>query len=88
MERFFEKANINNLDAAELEAFRDGDGINVNRAACQFSDAIIIGSETIDTSVDYLSVAQDKPVLPLQPDADFLPTYLEFYHSLDAVEVA
>ena len=85
--RFFEKANINNLDSAELEAFRDGDGINVNRAACQFSDAIIIGSESVDTSVDYLTVVQDKPILPLQPESDFLPTYLEFYHSLQGEEV-
>ena len=66
----------------------DGDSINVNRAACKFADAIIIGSETVDTTVDYLSVSQDKPVLPLQPEADFLPTYLEFYHSLETEEVA
>jgi starch synthase len=86
--RFFEKANINGLDASELEVFRDGDGVNMNRGACQYSDAIIIGSETLDLSVDYLSDAQEKPVLPfMDSNSDYLPTYLDFYQSLMTEEV-
>jgi starch synthase len=86
--RFFEKANINGLESEELEVFRDGDGVNMNRGACQFSDAIIIGSETLDLSVDYLSDAQEKPVLPfMDSNSDYLPTYLEFYQSLMTEDV-
>ncbi len=80
--RFFQKANINNLPAKELEIFRDGDGLNLDRGAAKFADALIIGSEQVDTSVDYLSVAQDKPVLSPMDENDFLPVYLDLYHSL------
>ena len=51
------------------------------------ADAVIIGSETLDTNVDYLSVAQDKPVLPWKNDEELLPAYLEFFKSLTEEEV-
>jgi hypothetical protein len=60
--------------------------LNINRGACHFADGIIHGSESLDTSVDYLSVAQDKPVLPfLSSDTpDFLPAYMDFFQNLTA----
>ena len=45
-------------------------------------DAVIIGSESLDTSVPYLSLAGEKPVLPWQPAEEALPGYLEFLKSL------
>jgi starch synthase len=87
-ERFFQKANINNLSTGDLDPFRDGDGVSMHKGACHFSDGIIIGSESIDTSVDYLSVAQDKPVLSYSGAEDFAPTYLEFYKNLIETAVA
>lgn len=87
-EHFFKKANINNLSKKDLEPYRDGDGLSLHKGACHFSDAIIIGSESVDNSVDYLSVIQDKPVLQACGMDEFLPAYLEFFKNLTEVEVA
>ncbi|MBK8192125.1 MAG: glycogen/starch synthase [Lewinellaceae bacterium] len=86
-ERFMSKAAINNLTKANLAAYQEGEGISMHKGAASYSDAIIIGSETQDTSVDYLSVAQDKPVLPWKNDEELLSAYLEFFKSLTEAEV-
>ncbi|MBK6932101.1 MAG: glycogen/starch synthase [Saprospirales bacterium] len=87
-DRFFEKAAINNLSKQDLEAFRDSDGISMHKGACAFADAIAIGSESVDTSVDYLSVAQDKPVLPWKGEDAFQASALEFLRQLTEAEVS
>lgn len=81
-ERFFQKAAINNLTKKHLEPYRDGEGVSMHKGAAHYADAVIIGSESLDTSVPYLSVASDKPVLPWQPADEALPGYLEFFRSL------
>lgn len=87
-EHFLQKAAINNLTKNDLAAYRDGDDISVHKGACAYADAIIIGSEAVDASVDYLSVAQDKPVLPYKGEEEMLPAHLEFLRSLTEAEVA
>ncbi|TNE54280.1 MAG: starch synthase [Bacteroidetes bacterium] len=87
-DRFFKKAAINNLSEADLEAYRNGDGISMEKGACTFADAIAIGSESVDANVDYLSVAQDKPVLPWAGEESFLEDSLEFYRQLNEAEVS
>jgi hypothetical protein len=54
----------------------------MHKGAAHYADAVIIGSESLDTSVPYLSVAGDKPVLPWQPVDEALPGYLEFFKTL------
>ena len=89
-EHFFSKAAINNLNESDLEPFRDGDGLSMHKGACAYADAIAIGSDLVDTSVDYLSVAQDKPILPWNDQGDevFLNDYLEFFRQLTEAEVS
>jgi len=87
-EHFFNKAAINNLSKKDLEAFRDGDGISLHKGAAHFSDGVIIGSESLDTSVDYLSVAQDKPVLPWKSDEELSGALVEFLRSMAVAEMA
>ncbi len=87
-EQFFEKAAINNLSKEDLAAYRDGEGFSINKGACTYADAIVIGSETLDTSVDYLSVAQDKPVLPWKSVEEYQSASLEFFRQLTEAEVS
>jgi starch synthase len=86
-ERFFQKAAINNLSKNDLAAYIDGDSISMHKGACAYSDAIMLGSKTIDTNVEYLSV-EDKPVLPLKEGDEFLPACAEFFRNLLEVEVS
>lgn len=81
-ERFLEKAAINNLPKKHLDPFRDGDGISMHKGAAHYADAVIIGSENMDTSVPHLSSTDEKPVLPWQPDEQALRGYLEFFKTL------
>jgi starch synthase len=87
-DRFFEKSAINNMSQADLEAYRDGDGLSMHKGACHFADAVIVGSEQIDAGVDYLSVTQDKPVLPWKGEEGFRENYLEFLRQLSEAEVS
>lgn len=86
-ERFMQKAAINNLSKNNLAAFVDNSGISMHKGAATYSDAIIIGSELLDINVDYLSVAQDKPVLPWKGEEEVLQAHLEFFKSLTEAEV-
>ena len=86
--RFFEKAAINNLTEADMEAFRDGDGLSLHRGGATFADAIIAGSESIDMDVDYLAAMADKPKLPWKSEEEFLNANLEFFKSLTEAEVS
>ena len=86
-EHFFQKAAINNLSKKDLAPFRDGDGVSMYKGVAHFADAIIVGSETLDTSVEHLSVASTKPVLPWAPQEEAFPAYLEFFRSLIEAEV-
>lgn len=87
-ERFFQKAAINNLSLGDLEPFRDGDGLSMHKGAAAFADALIVGSAEIEPNVDYLSVAQDKPVLPFKNEDEMLQAYLEFFRTLTEAEVS
>ncbi len=86
-EHFFKKAAINNLSKKDLSAFSDGDGISMHKGAAHFADALIIGSESLDASVEHLSVAGNKPVQPWLPAEEAYPAYLDFFRSLTETEV-
>jgi starch synthase len=86
-ERFVQKAAINNLSKKDLAAYQDGDSVSMHKGAAHYSDGIIVGSESLDTSVEYLSVAGNKPVLPWHSEAEFLPAHVEFFRSLAEAEV-
>lgn len=79
-ERFARKATINNLSEKDIAPFLSEDGIaSVHRGACYFSDAVVVGSENIDTDVDYLA---DKQVLPWQGAEAYISATIEFLKSL------
>jgi len=82
-ERFFAKAAINNLKESDLESFRNPDGTaSIHRGASTFSDCVIIGSETTDASVDYLSTENGKTVQVWQSEEAFLPNTLDTFRTL------
>jgi len=80
-ERFLQKAAINNLSVNDLEAYRDGDGISVHKGAAAFSDAVILGSESLNESVDAFNT-QGKPVLRWTTEQEVLQGHVEFLRSL------
>lgn len=84
---FIDKASINNLEADDLSAYLNGDGITLHKGACAFSDAIIKGSEEMGNSVEKALVGLKKPVLEFKGEEEYLSSYLEFYNSVLEQEV-
>ncbi len=86
-DRLLQKGAINNLTKKDLAPFQDGDEVSMHKGAAHYADVLIVGSETIDSSVDYLSVAQNKPVLQWKNPEEMPAATLEFIKSLAEVEV-
>jgi starch synthase len=86
-ERFLQKAAINNLTKEDLAAYIDGDAISMHKGACAYSDGMMIGSEMMDTSVDYLSESEDKVIMPWKDSDELLSATSEFLRNLLEAEV-
>jgi starch synthase len=86
-ENFFLKAAINNLNAQDLDAYQNGDGITLHKGAIAFADGVVIGSPSLSDTAQATLANTDKPVLEFSEDAA-LPGIVEFYNSLMAEEVA
>ena len=82
-EHFFQKAAINNLSKNDLAAYADGEQtVSMHKGACAFADGIVIGSETVDMNVEYLSVTQDKPIARWQGEDAWQQSHLELFRNL------
>ncbi len=77
---FEEKATINNLSDADLDAFRKNDGIYLHDGAIAYADAIIKNDDLSKELTDTIT-ASGKPVITTEGE-DYLTDYLEFYASL------
>ncbi len=86
-DQFFSKATINNLDAADMVPYQDGEAVTLHKGAVTYSDAFIKGSENLTEAVTEEIANQDKPILDFQAEGEYLPAYLDFYHSLLEQEV-
>jgi starch synthase len=82
-ERFFAKAAINNLKEGDLDVFRNPDGsASIHRGASAYSDAIIIGSESFDANVDYLTAGNAKIVQLWDTEETFFSNTLATFNAL------
>ena len=79
---FLSKAAINNLEADQLTAYQNGKGINLDKGAVNYADAIIQGSEKIENTVSKTINTLDKPHLSFVKDDGYLSEYLDFYKEL------
>ena len=80
--QFAEKASINNLEEKDLAAYTKDDSFSLLNGAVESSDAIILGSDSLEESVVSELTLSGKPILSHPEEEDFLPTYLDFYKSL------
>lgn len=88
-DQFAVKASINNLTEADLGAYQNGTGVNLNKGAVKYADAIILGSDDPPSGLVKLLEEQDKPILkaPASEEGDYLSAYIEFYNTLLEEEV-
>jgi starch synthase len=81
---FLSKASINALTEEDLATYKTDGKIRVHNGAANFSDALIIGSESLAGEATEALKESGKPVLEFV-DTDpkvYLPAYMEFFKSL------
>ncbi|WP_298954974.1 glycogen/starch synthase [uncultured Nonlabens sp.] len=75
-----EKLQYDALDDEALEEFEDPTYVNLMKSAIKYSDAVIKGSEELDSEIDeYIDGQVDKPVLKYYSPEEFADAYEEFY---------
>jgi len=79
---FFQKAAINNMEDSELKEYKGKAGIALHDGASKLSDAVILGSESLNGNVTKKLKEWGVPVLGFQAEEDYLKAYLEFYNTL------
>ncbi|MBN1338086.1 MAG: glycogen/starch synthase [Bacteroidales bacterium] len=79
---FAKKIKMDGITNKDLAAYKEPTYVNIIKAAIDFSDAIIHGSEKIHPElVDYLK-SKSIPVLTVQPDDNYISVYNDFYEEL------
>ncbi|WP_124979296.1 glycogen/starch synthase [Nonlabens xiamenensis] len=78
-EDMIEKLQFDALDEGVLEHFKEPTYNNLMMSAVKYSDAIIKGSEELDSTIENYIDKQEKPVLKYYPPEEFADAYEEFY---------
>ncbi len=85
--QFLAKASINNLEASDLDAFKEGDKVVLDKGAAAFADAIVCGSQELSGDVTKVLEGLDKPILEFKSEEEYLASTVEFYNTLLEEEV-
>lgn len=79
-DEMIEKLQYDALDDEALEEFEDPTYVNLMKSAIKYSDAIIKGSEELDSEIEeYIDGQVDKPILKYYSPEEFADAYEEFY---------
>ena len=77
--KMIEKIKFDNIDEASIKALETPTYNNIMKVAVDYSDALIVGSETIPAELDDYLKNCEKPVLDYQHPEEFAEAYTEFY---------
>lgn len=83
-DKFLDIAAINDLESEDLEVYKDGDKIDINKGSFMFSDVVIMGSETSEEAVKgMIEEGNGIEVIPYEEDiSDLLTQHFELYNKL------
>ncbi len=76
---FAGKIKMEGIEDADLKHYEKGNFVNINKAAIDNADAIIIGSEKINKEVEEYLKKSGKPHLEFHPEETYVEAYNKFY---------
>lgn len=80
---FFTKASINNLKPEDLEKYKTGDAVSLDKGAIYYSDGVIEGSVDLDTSVkEEIKSSGDKPKVEFNEEINLASASALLYSEL------
>jgi len=66
----------------DLKHFKKPDYLSLMKSAIDLSDGLIIASPQINSDIEAYIGQLGKPILPLQPEDNFIDTYNQFYEKI------
>jgi starch synthase len=78
-EKLTDKLKFDGFSDDDLEFLGTPDFVNINKAAIKLSDAVIQGSEKIDTNIEGYLKETGTLSLDYQPEESYIAAYSEFY---------
>jgi len=79
---FGKKIKLEGITNKDLAHYKDPDYVSISKAAVDYSDAIIYGSENINADIKKYAKDADKPTLDFQSDESYIEAYSDFYDKL------
>ena len=79
---FAGKMKMEGLVDNDLKHYKDGNFVNINKAAIDSADGIIIGSEKINPEIEEYLIASGKPYLKFQSEETYIEAYNKFYDEI------
>jgi len=76
-----DKIKFDNIDEAAVETLAEPSYNNIMKVAIDYSDALIVGSETIPSELEEHLKESDKPTLEYHTLETFAEAYTEFYNT-------
>lgn len=70
------------ITGEELNIIKDPTYVNLNKLAINMSDAVIIGSDTINTDIKKYININDKPLLQYYDGDNYVDIYSDFYNKI------
>lgn len=79
---FADKLRFDGIDGESLKLVKTPDFVNVSKLAIKYSDAVIVGSEEINSELQKHIRSLNKPVLEFQDESKYIDAYNDFYDTL------
>ena len=78
------KSSMDEISDEHMSSYADSSFEGISKAAIEWSDGIIIGSENVSSDVIDFAKSLDKPVLDYVGPEEFVDVYSEFYDQIMA----
>ncbi len=79
---FAKKLMLEGITEDDLKHYKNGNYVNLMKAAIDFSDALILGNENINPEVMTYLKDSGKPYLEYHPEETYVDAYNEFYDGI------
>ena len=79
---FDKKVKLPGITTKDLKYYKNPNYLNLTKAAIDFSDGIIIGSEKINPEIEKYLKTCKKPILEYQPSDNYAEVYNDFYDTI------
>lgn len=79
---FDKKVKLPGITTKDLKYYKNPNYLNLTKAAIDFSDGIIIGSEKINPEIEKYLKTCKKPILEYQPNDNYAEVYNDFYDTI------